>query len=73
MATEEYKIAVEVLFDNYVELRKKMEKDGYQNVALSFKEYLDFYARYEVEDLGYTEEEDDEDEYEDSESEDDSE
>lgn len=73
MATEEYKIAVEQLFINYVDLRKMMEKDGYQNVSLSFKDYLDFYSKFVVEDLGDYDDEEYEDEDEDSESEDNSE
>lgn len=46
MATEEFKLITEELFDNYVELREEMAQRKFENVSLSFKEYLDFYIRY---------------------------
>lgn len=60
MATEEFKLLSETLFDNYIELRNKMRDQGHDNVSLSFKEYLEFYIKYETEglDLDYDDEED---------------
>lgn len=46
MATEEFKATTEELFNNYVELRKQFKEQGFENVSLSFKEYLDFYIKY---------------------------
>lgn len=46
MATEEFKATTEELFNNYVELRKLFKEQGFENVSLSFKEYLDFYIKY---------------------------
>ncbi len=60
MATEEFKLLAEELFNNYVELREKMKQQGHQNVNLAFREYLDFYIQYEKEglDMDYEEVED---------------
>lgn len=67
MATEEFKLLSEELFDNYVELKNKMKDQGHENVNLAFKEYLEFYIQYEkigldidYEDLDDSSEEDEE-------------
>jgi hypothetical protein len=67
MATEEFKLLTEELFDNYVELHKKINQQGYE-VKLSFKEYLDFYIEYTKNDEDYSDLLDD---YEDEEDEED--
>ena len=73
MATEDFKMLTEELFDNYISLREDMKEKGFENVNLSFREYLDFYIEYEKEGLSYEDEEPEEDEdYEDDSSEDDS-
>ena len=46
MATEEFKIVVETLFDDYVVFRKKLSEMNHTDVKLSFREYLDFYISY---------------------------
>ena len=70
MATEDFKMLTEELFENYVSIREDMKEKGFDNVNLSFREYLDFYIEYEKEGLSYDLE--DEEDYDDS-SEDDSE
>jgi len=50
MATEDFKMLTEELFNNYVSLHKKIEEGGHK-VNLSFREYLDFYISYQKEGL----------------------
>jgi len=46
MATEEFKKVTKELLDNYLELRKIMQKHDAANISFSFKEYLDHYIKY---------------------------
>ena len=64
MATEEFKLTVNKLFEDYVEFRKTLDNKQYSNVALSFREYLDFYIAYNQHALQDDEYEEDDDEYE---------
>jgi len=60
MATEEFKKVTKELLDNYLELRKIMQKHDAANISFSFKEYLDHYIKY-VDTIGLDDDYDDED------------
>lgn len=60
MATEEFKLTVNNLFNDYIELRKNMKDSGYEQVSLSFQQYLDFYISYMQNDEPIFEDEEDE-------------
>lgn len=46
MATEEFKLLTEELFENWLQLKRRAEREGFQGISISFKEYLDFYINY---------------------------
>lgn len=62
MATEEFKETMLKLFENYISLRAKMKSEGYENINLSFRDYLNAYLENKSNNIWLDDGEEDEDE-----------